>query len=165
MREQNPFLPADVTPEAARSLSQKPEDHFCVAARSDQAMGTLWGLYLGDVQAADRKLGSLMEILREPTGTGTIVTIVATMAAAAIIRPPTVDAQQCNIYILFDWHEDVPLLPDPWRHVGDPDRDGDDPEEDWEQDGAWWVTSQEWHFTDEPDKTEDSHSVCGPAGS
>jgi arylsulfatase A-like enzyme len=39
-------------------------------------MAALWGLYLGDVQAADRKLGALSGLLREPPATRPLVTIV-----------------------------------------------------------------------------------------
>jgi len=45
------------------ALPQKPEDHFCAMSRDDRTIAILWGLYLGDVQEGDRKLGHLREML------------------------------------------------------------------------------------------------------
>jgi arylsulfatase A-like enzyme len=76
VREQNPFLPAEVTPEAARALSQKPEDYFCAVSRDDRTMAILWGLYLGDVREGDRKLGHFRDILAGERKTRPLVTVV-----------------------------------------------------------------------------------------
>lgn len=58
------------------ALSQKPEDHFCAVSRDDRTMAILWGLYLGDVQEGDRKLGHLQEMLDGARATRPLVIIV-----------------------------------------------------------------------------------------
>jgi arylsulfatase A-like enzyme len=76
VRQQNPFLPPRVDPETARTVSQLPERHFCMTSQHDETMSILWGLYLGDVRAADAKLGMILEILRQGQLEPPLVTIV-----------------------------------------------------------------------------------------
>jgi arylsulfatase A-like enzyme len=57
VRDVNPFLPPGVTREAAQRVSQDPRDYICIKRAGDPDLGVLRGLYRGDVQAADAKLG------------------------------------------------------------------------------------------------------------
>jgi arylsulfatase A-like enzyme len=60
VRDVNPFLPAGVTADAARHVSQDPRDYICVHGTRDADLAVLRGLYRGDVHAADAKLGRVL---------------------------------------------------------------------------------------------------------
>ena len=60
VRDVNPFLPAGVTAEAARRVSQDPRDYICAKRTGDPDLAILRGLYRGDVQAADAKLARVL---------------------------------------------------------------------------------------------------------
>lgn len=76
VRDGGAFLPPGVTPAAARGVSQKPADYFCASSPDDPAMAILWGLYLGDVNAADRKLAAIRTVLGDAGLDAGLVTIV-----------------------------------------------------------------------------------------
>ena len=61
VRDVNPFLPAGVSADAARHVSQDPRDYICVRRTRDADLAILRGLYRGDVQAADAKLGRVID--------------------------------------------------------------------------------------------------------
>jgi arylsulfatase A-like enzyme len=77
VRAANPHLPAGVTAGEARAVSQRARDHLCRTPRRSHQMEILWGLYLGGVNAADRKLGRVLEALRQ-AGADEDLIIVAT---------------------------------------------------------------------------------------
>jgi arylsulfatase A-like enzyme len=60
VRDVNPFLPAGVTSEAARHVSQDPRDYICAKGAGDSDLLILRALYRGDVHAADAKLGRVL---------------------------------------------------------------------------------------------------------
>jgi arylsulfatase A-like enzyme len=60
VRDVNPFLPDGVSADAARHVSQDPRDYICVKGTRDADLAILRGLYRGDVQAADAKLGRVL---------------------------------------------------------------------------------------------------------
>lgn len=66
VREQNPFLPPDVDADEARALSQWPPDYFCPQEPRDRGWAIQRGLYLGDVAAADARLGRVRRLLDTP---------------------------------------------------------------------------------------------------
>lgn len=75
VRDANPFLPAGVTVEQARSVAKDLEQYRCNIKPGDAALGILHGLYLGNVQAADAKLGSVLASLTAVKGP--VIVIVA----------------------------------------------------------------------------------------
>jgi len=78
VRKTNPYLPPEVTPEAAAAVDQNRRRYVCVSDRYPEDMKVLRGLYLGDVASADRKLAAVMDLLAEeaslPGGLITVVT-------------------------------------------------------------------------------------------
>lgn len=76
IRAQNPFLPPGVTTEQAAAASQWPPDWFCADRATAADWAVQYGLYLGDVAAADAKLGRLAASLHEAGFTSNLITIV-----------------------------------------------------------------------------------------
>jgi len=80
VREQNRFLPSGSTAADARAIPEDLESYFCRGAVRDpdqaKSLGVFRGLYLGDVNAADAKLGQLRTMLRDADLTRDLITIV-----------------------------------------------------------------------------------------
>jgi len=78
IREANPFLPVGVSEEQARLTSAlKNSPHrICERLPADPHIRILRGLYLGDVAAADAKLGAIQELLSRAVPTGRLITVV-----------------------------------------------------------------------------------------
>jgi arylsulfatase A-like enzyme len=76
VRARNPFLPLGVTPAAAEAVSQDPRRYFCAKEPHEAELAVLWGLYLGDVAAADAKLREVLQALRDAGLTRDLVTVV-----------------------------------------------------------------------------------------
>jgi arylsulfatase A-like enzyme len=76
VRDENPFVPAG-TPEL--EIKNRP-DHahrlICGALPTPQQLAVLRGLYLGDVAAADVKLGEIVKLVRERGGANKLITMV-----------------------------------------------------------------------------------------
>lgn len=75
VRAANPFLPPGVSRERASAIATSPP-LFCVWRRGSPEADILRGLYLGDVQAADAKLGRVLRRLREAPAQNSLVVIV-----------------------------------------------------------------------------------------
>jgi arylsulfatase A-like enzyme len=75
VRATNPFLPAGVTRERAEALVAS-SPMLCTWNTGDPEAAILHGLYLGDVQAADAKLGALLRQIAPPAGETPPVVIV-----------------------------------------------------------------------------------------
>jgi len=60
VRDTNPFLPAGIDAAAAKAVSQAADDYLCLVKPGDRNLSVLRGLYLGDVHAADAKLGTIL---------------------------------------------------------------------------------------------------------
>ena len=76
VREENPWVPATATAEEVRRRAEYPEELLCDALPSRREVEILRGLYLGEVSAADAKLGSILEDVRELAGADRVITIV-----------------------------------------------------------------------------------------
>jgi arylsulfatase A-like enzyme len=76
VREENPYLPPDVTPEEATAVSQDRGTYVCRADRFPREMDILRGLYLGDVRAADKKLARVLDRLDAANCRDDLITIV-----------------------------------------------------------------------------------------
>jgi len=76
VRDENYFLPANVTADEARAIPQNGTNYFCATEAHDAELATLHGLYLGDVAAADAKLGRVLQVLRDAGAPGDVVTVV-----------------------------------------------------------------------------------------
>lgn len=76
VRRENPYLPAGVSAERARAVSQKPEYYFCSHTPHERELAILRGLYLGDVRAADAKLARVLAALGRAGLRRNLVTIV-----------------------------------------------------------------------------------------
>ena len=73
----NPHLPAGTTADEARAVSQRPADHVCRTGAEAREMQILHGLYLGGVNAADRKLGRVIAALGKASKGRNLITVVA----------------------------------------------------------------------------------------
>ncbi len=60
VRDSNPFLDADVSPDEARSVARDLTGYRCAVTPGDRIARILHGLYLGNVRAADAKLGAVL---------------------------------------------------------------------------------------------------------
>ena len=76
VRDENPFLPPGVDADAARAVSQRPEDYICNHAAPPSDCAVLRGLYLGGVAAADRKLGDLLRRMHDAGADHDVITVV-----------------------------------------------------------------------------------------
>ena len=63
VRDTNPFLAADVSAEEAQSVARDLTDYRCAITPEDRTAAILRGLYLGNVRAADAKLGAVLAAL------------------------------------------------------------------------------------------------------
>jgi arylsulfatase A-like enzyme len=79
VRERNAFLPPGRSDAEARAIPDDRESYFCRAAARDPdpaaALALLRGLYLGDVHAADAKLGRIRTMLDEAGLSRDLITI------------------------------------------------------------------------------------------
>jgi arylsulfatase A-like enzyme len=64
VRATNPHLPPGISTAEAGAVSQWPPDYMCSGSSRRRELEILRGLYLGDVAAADAKLGRLQELVR-----------------------------------------------------------------------------------------------------
>jgi arylsulfatase A-like enzyme len=81
IRSENPWVPADVDPDTLREIeilgpTRSPDRMICGALPDGDVIQILHGLYLGDVAAADAKLGRLLELVREREAGRPLITIV-----------------------------------------------------------------------------------------
>jgi arylsulfatase A-like enzyme len=76
VRDENPFLPPGVDAAAARAVRQEQGRYLCSRADHARDLAILHGLYLGDVRAADAKLGQVLEALRDAGLAEHLITIV-----------------------------------------------------------------------------------------
>jgi arylsulfatase A-like enzyme len=76
VREENHFLPPDVTATEAAAVPQAVEHYLCRAAPQQRELKVLQGLYLGDVKAADAKVATVLERLRTAGLARNLLTIV-----------------------------------------------------------------------------------------
>ena len=76
VRDENPFLPAGVSAEEARAVSQAKEDYMCVPGKARE-LAILRGLYHGGVAAADAKLSYTLTVFEGLGLTKNLVTVVA----------------------------------------------------------------------------------------
>ena len=77
VREENRFLPPGITTEDAKRLGAggRTSHLICDRIPSEAELGILQGLYLGDVAAADAKLGAVLALLKS-RGIENLVTVV-----------------------------------------------------------------------------------------
>jgi arylsulfatase A-like enzyme len=75
VRGDDRFLPEGVSSAEAAEVSQEP-DRICDALPPPEELAILRGLYLGDVAAADAKLGAVVRAAREAGRGGRLVTVV-----------------------------------------------------------------------------------------
>jgi len=76
VRDDNPWVAADASPEELRRFAEKPESRLCDAAVTPRDRDILHGLYLGDVAETDRKLARLFDDLERLGGSTRIVSVV-----------------------------------------------------------------------------------------
>lgn len=81
LRDRNPFLRPGVTKQQAqgvlKNLSRGLDQYLCTATADGFDMSVLHGLYLGNVQAADAKLGQVLEQLAPLRQAGSLIVIAA----------------------------------------------------------------------------------------
>jgi arylsulfatase A-like enzyme len=65
VRETNAHVPPGVDKAEAAAISQWPPDYMCSGSSRRRDLEILHGLYLGDVAAADTKVGRLRQLLRQ----------------------------------------------------------------------------------------------------
>lgn len=65
VRTRNVFLERGVTVDQAAAVAQDPEEYFCPRTPRESELEILWGLYLGDVLAADEQLEGVLAALRQ----------------------------------------------------------------------------------------------------
>ena len=75
VRDLNPFVPQGVPEDALRARPAKPSRLLCDAIPTSDELEILRGLYLGDVRAADAKLGEILAALRRHVA-GRLVSVV-----------------------------------------------------------------------------------------
>jgi len=63
VRAENPWLPEGVGAGRARWVPQAPREYLCARESREEWIAILRGLYLGDVRAADAKLGAVLGLL------------------------------------------------------------------------------------------------------
>ncbi len=76
IRDVNPWVPEGALPAEMKRYAETPDSFLCAAIPSTRDVEILYGLYLGDVAEADRKLGLLLEELRGPPGSRKLLTVV-----------------------------------------------------------------------------------------
>jgi len=77
VRERNQYLPDGATDADAREITQWPPDYICARDTKAHDLAIEQGLYLGDVAAADQKLGAVRDLiarLKPPVRLLTVVT-------------------------------------------------------------------------------------------
>jgi arylsulfatase A-like enzyme len=77
IRDENRFLPPGTDAATVRSRSTKPHWLLCAGLPSPKEVAVQRGLYLGDVAAADKTAGAIIDLLREQRGADELI-IVAT---------------------------------------------------------------------------------------
>jgi arylsulfatase A-like enzyme len=75
VRSENPWVPAGTSPELIKNRPSAPERLICGALPAPEQIETLRGLYLGDVHAADGKLGLIVEAARRATSARRLITV------------------------------------------------------------------------------------------
>lgn len=76
VREDNHYLPAGVSKAEAAAVPQAFSHYICRADATDRDLQVLHGLYLGNVQAADAKVASVLEVIDAQRRRGPVIVIV-----------------------------------------------------------------------------------------
>lgn len=76
IRDENPFVPATATPSLIRSRAEQPHRLLCGGLPGKEQIEILWGLYLGDVAAADAKVGKILSDVRKRASPKELLSIV-----------------------------------------------------------------------------------------
>ena len=76
IRDQNPWLPPDTPVSAVRTRTARPELELCGGRPTREEIAIQRGLYLGDVNAADAKVGAIVRAVRAAHADQSLVTIV-----------------------------------------------------------------------------------------
>ena len=77
IRPENRFVPPDTPSELIKTRPNRPNRLICSGVPEPKTLAALHGLYLGDVQAADVKLGRIVANVRAATGGAGPIVIVA----------------------------------------------------------------------------------------
>jgi len=77
IRAENRFVPPDASQELIRSRPQNPSHLLCGGIPDQKMLGVLHGLYLGDVHAADAKVGEIAQAIRAATSGRKPIIVVA----------------------------------------------------------------------------------------
>jgi len=76
VRTTNPFLPEGFSTADAQALDQKVTNFICNCSRDDESVRLLHGLYLGNVHAADEKLGAILQVLESARSSAPLIVVV-----------------------------------------------------------------------------------------
>jgi uncharacterized sulfatase len=76
VRDENPWVPTDASPEEMRRHAEKPESLLCDAVPPSRDLDVLRGLYLGDVAETDRKIRKIFDAVAELAPDQQIVSVV-----------------------------------------------------------------------------------------
>ena len=75
VRDENPWVPKGVSVPSMRLYAENPQQHLCDALPTPDEIEVLHGLYLGDVAAADRKVGAVFDAIRAHVGDRPVIRI------------------------------------------------------------------------------------------
>jgi arylsulfatase A-like enzyme len=75
IRGQNPFVPDGVSESEIKRRSAKPHWLICSGLPRPDKLAVQWGLYLGEVAAADVLVGEIIRLVREPAFANGLITI------------------------------------------------------------------------------------------
>ena len=76
IRDHNPYVPPGTPEDEIARRRRQPNRALCGGRPSEREIQVLHGLYLGDVQEADRKLRRLQSLMREAVGEGPLITVI-----------------------------------------------------------------------------------------
>jgi len=76
IRSENPWVPSSATPQAVKDRHPAPERLLCGGLPTAEQIQIQRGLYLGDVHAADQKLGRILDSVQHAVRGGRLITIV-----------------------------------------------------------------------------------------
>jgi arylsulfatase A-like enzyme len=75
VRPENPFVPAGVSQAAIKARPERPNRLLCGGLPDPTQRKVLYGLYLGDVRAADAKAGKIVRAMRAKGGVTQLITV------------------------------------------------------------------------------------------
>jgi arylsulfatase A-like enzyme len=75
VRSENPWVPKEASDWAVSDRPMAPERQICGGLPTSLQLEILRGLYLGDVRAADQKLGRIVEVARAALGDRPLITL------------------------------------------------------------------------------------------